>query len=284
MQYQQNNKSLIEVAKLNKDYSIKHFHRVEKDYSLICRKQKFVIPKLLKRRVVEWYHNALCHRWETCAELSIAQHFYLKELHKTVHDVCSKCKACQYLDKNKKQYGNLSPKEAEGQSWDVVCEDLIGRYRFKPKDGGKKYQMTNENGKIIYLQAVIMIGWIEICTVSSAQTNLVINQVELKWLTWYPLPSKVIVDQGNESLVKLKIMIQADYGIKIKAITSRNPLANSIWERVHQTIGNIIRTLKVQAMLLNDKNPWDWILASTMFALCTIEHITKHHTQAQLAF
>ena len=35
MQYQQNDKNLIETAKLNKDYSIKHFHEADKKYSLI---------------------------------------------------------------------------------------------------------------------------------------------------------------------------------------------------------------------------------------------------------
>jgi transposase InsO family protein len=35
-------------------------------------------------------------------------------------------------------------------------------------------------------------------------------------------------------------MIEKDYGIKIKGTTVRNPQANAIIERVHQTIGNII--------------------------------------------
>ena len=45
MQYQQNNKPLIETTKLNKNYLIKHFHGADKQYSLICRKHKIVIPK-----------------------------------------------------------------------------------------------------------------------------------------------------------------------------------------------------------------------------------------------
>ena len=72
MQYQQNNKPLIETAKLNKYYSIKHFHGADKKYSLICRKHKIVIHKLLGKQVVQWYHNALCHPGETHTELSIA--------------------------------------------------------------------------------------------------------------------------------------------------------------------------------------------------------------------
>ena len=103
--------------------------------------------------------------------------------------------------------------------------------------------MTTKNGKTFYLQAVTMIdpasGWIEICMVPSACADLVSNIVELAWLTRYPLPSKVIVDHGNEFLVEFETMIQADDGITVKPITSRNPQANSILERVHQTIGNI---------------------------------------------
>ena len=50
MRYQENDKSLIETAKLNKDYSTKHFHRVDKKYSLICAKHKIVIPKPLEKK------------------------------------------------------------------------------------------------------------------------------------------------------------------------------------------------------------------------------------------
>ena len=54
-------------------------------------------------------------------------------------------------------------------------------------------------------------GWIEICTILSACADLVSNQVELAWLNRYPLPSKVIVDHGNEYLAKFKNTIQANY-------------------------------------------------------------------------
>ena len=105
MRYHQNNKYLIGTAKSNKDYSIKHFNGADKKYSLICTKYKIGIPKLIEKQVVEWYHNALCHSGETSTELSIAQQFYWKKLPKTVYDVCSRYKACQFLKRNKKQYG-----------------------------------------------------------------------------------------------------------------------------------------------------------------------------------
>ena len=118
--------------------------------------------------------------------------------------------------------------------------------------------MTTKSGRSVYLQAVTMIdpttGWIEIRNVPSAQADLFAKQVELSWLTRYPLPNKVIVDRGNEFLAEIGEMIINDYGITVKSTTSRNHQANAMLERVYQTISNIPRIFKVQNMVLDDKN------------------------------
>ena len=139
--------------------------------------------------------------------------------------------------------------------------------------------MTTKSEESIYLQKVTMIdldtGWIEIRVVPSARANLVSNQVELAWLTHYPLPSKV---------AKFREIIINDYDIKVKPITSRNPLGNATLERVHQTIDNILRTFKIQSMMLDDKNLRDCILGSTKFSLRAMVYTTTQHTPAQLVF
>ena len=82
MQYHENNKSLIETAKSNNEYSIKHFHMVDKKYSLICRKHKIVIPKVLEKQVVD--HNALSVRRNSYWAID-GSTFLLDNLHKTAH-------------------------------------------------------------------------------------------------------------------------------------------------------------------------------------------------------
>ena len=77
-------------------------------------------------------------------------------------------------------------------------------------------------------------------------------------------------------------MAKEDCGIKLKPITTRNPQANAIVERVHQTIGNIIRTFNVQA--LNDDDPWTGMLAATMFAVRATYHTTLQASPMQLVF
>ena len=64
----------------------------DKNYNLKGIKHKIVIPKLIEKYVVEWYHNALCHPGETHTELSIVQHFCWKHLRKTKNEICSNCK------------------------------------------------------------------------------------------------------------------------------------------------------------------------------------------------
>ena len=124
MQDQQNDKDLLKIAQNSKDYSIQNFHGADKKYSLICKNRKIVIPKQLQKQVVEWYHNALCHPGETRTELSISQHVYWKKLRKTVHEICTKCKTCQILKRNKKQYRNLPPKKWRRKE---ISKDTKGR-------------------------------------------------------------------------------------------------------------------------------------------------------------
>ena len=62
------------------------------------------------------------------------------------------------------------------------------------------------------------------------------------------------MDRENEFLAECREMISNDYGIMVKAITSRNSQAYVILERKHQTISNILRTFKVQNIVLDVKN------------------------------
>ena len=62
-------------------------------------------------------------------------------------------------------------------------------------------------------------------------------------------------------------MIANDYGIPCNSISVRDPQANAIVERAHQTIGNIIYTLKIQKMDLNNAIPWEGILSPIVLAI-----------------
>ena len=89
--------------------------------------------------------------------------------------------------------------------------------------------MKRQKRKDVYLQAVTMIdpatGWIEIRSVPEARADLVANEVELAWLTRYPLPDKIIVHRGKDFLAEFKTMMANDNGIQYNFISSRKPQA-----------------------------------------------------------
>ena len=53
---------------------------------------------------------------------------------------------------------------------------------------------------------------------------------------------------------------------------------------VHKTIVYIILTSKILEMDLDNVNPWEGILLSTMFAIQSTVHTTTQHTPSQLVF
>ena len=79
-------------------------------------------------------------------------------------------------------------------------------------------------------------------------------------------------------------MLVHDYGIKRKPITVRNPQANAIVERIHQVIGNIIRTFDLENNYLDKKDPFKGVLAAAAFAVRSTYHTTLKKMPGQLVF
>jgi hypothetical protein len=85
-------------------------------------------------------------------------------------------------------------------------------------------------------------------------------------------------------MAEFATMVKHDYGITVKAITTRNPQANAILERIDATIGNIIRTHQVLETELDEDDPWSGILAAAMYATRATIHTTLKATPMQLVF
>ena len=71
----------------------------------------------------------------------------------------------------------------------------------------------------------------------------------------------------------------------VNKTTTQNPQANAILERIHQTIGNMVRTVRVQDNPNIDKeDPFSGILAAVAFATRATVHTTLGATPSQLVF
>ena len=126
-------------------------------------------------------------------------------------------------------------------------------------------------------------SWLEIKNIDNKRADNIANVVEQAWLTKYPWPNEITYDRGSEFMAEFAAMVKNDYGIKQRPATTRNPQANSIIERVHQTIGNILRTLNISDTD-STLESWNGVLAAVMFAIRSTYHTTLQATPMQLVY
>ncbi|CAJ1938684.1 unnamed protein product, partial [Cylindrotheca closterium] len=161
--------------------------------------------------------------------------------------------------------------------WDTLCIDLIGPYVIK-EQGKRKWE----------LHCLTMIdpatGWFKIAEIPDKRADTVSNKLEQTWLVRYPWPQHVILDRGSEFMAEVHEMLKNDYGCTVNQTTTRNPQANAIVERVHQIIGNMIRTFFVDDTELGEKDPYTGILSAVALATRATIYTTLNTTPSQLVF
>ena len=86
-------------------------------------------------------------------------------------------------------------------------------------------------------------------------------------------------------MAEVKTMLKTEHGVKVNQTTTRNPQANAILERIHQTIGNMIRTFQLPTNSNVDENdPFTGLMCAVAFATRATMHTTSDETSCQLVF
>ena len=78
--------------------------------------------------------------------------------------------------------------------------------------------------------------------------------------------------------------MEQEYGIKSKPDSSGNPQANTIIERIHKLLGNLIRYFNLHDKYVDDADPWMGILAAADFVVQATYHRIKQKCPGQLVF
>ena len=271
-----------EIKKLlrekSEQYKQTRFDFGDTQYSLVTRDGKIVVPKALQKSGVKWYHELLMHPGETRTELTMGQHFTWRGMRKTVEDICGKCQACQLQKPKLKRLGHLPPKLPEEIPWERLCIDLIGPYTIGSKD----------KSDVATLHCLTMIdpvtGWFEIAEIPAKRADVIFNVLEQTWLVRYPRPAEIIMDRGKEFAAEVRDELQNEYGVIRKLITTRNPQANSMVERAHQTIHNMIATQNIERKQDLPGGSWAGILSAVAFAMRATIHTTMRATPMQLVY
>jgi transposase InsO family protein len=122
----------------------------------------------------------------------------------------------------------------------------------------------------------------EIAEIPRKSADVVLNVQT--WLVRYPRLAEIIIDRGREFAAEVKRELQQEYGIVRKLITTRNPQANSMVERAHQTISNMIATKSITGKRSLPDGSWAGILSAGAFAMRATLHTTLRATPMQLVF
>ena len=94
-------------------------------------------------------------------------------------------------------------------------------------------------------------GWFKMAQIPNKTAAEIEDITENNWFTRYPLPQRNEFDHCTDFMAEFAKMCHNNYSLKRKPITTRNPQSNAIIERIHQTIGNIIRRFDVSNIVNN---------------------------------
>ncbi len=231
----------------------------------------------MRKRILHWYHDALQHPGINRTERTIRQHLTWPGLSDDVAKHVESCHKCQLCKNPRTKYGHLKPRTFEDKPWDTLCVDLVG-----------PYSVTDKHGKELSLHAMTMCdpatGWFEIVEIPNKKSVTCALLLDRTWFSRYPRPKRCIFDNGSEFLGKDFQEMLESYDVKTVPTTVKNPQANYV-ERVHQTLGNMIRTYELDTEHEFDyDDPWSGILANCAWAIRSTAHTVMDATPAQLIF
>ena len=263
----------------------KYEQTVHEGHEIIMFNKKLFVPNKLREKMINWYHHYLIHPGAARLAKTIQQSCDWPGLVTQTKRMVDKCVICKKFKKtNKPKYGKLPIKEVETIPWAEVHIDLIGPYTVKT-------QKLDTKGLPIELTLVAMefidpvTGWFEIVQVpstdqSSARISQLFNQT---WVSRYPRPQRVRFDNGSE-FKKNFIPLLKDFGIKPKPTSIKKNQSNAIVERVHQVVGDMLRTHDLNNNDFDELDPWGSILQDIAWAIRSTHHTTNKASPGQLVF
>ena len=235
------------------------------------KKKAIVIPQILQYPTVRWLHSILGHAGSTRLLATISSHFWFPQMKQMISDYVQKCPYCQRYNKQNQKYGQVPPKNIEHlQPWDEVCVDLIGPWKVVINQFEYFFRALTCIDPIMNLP--------EIIPINNTTSLEVANAFEDHWLSRY---------NGNEFLGwEFTVMLRRN-NIKSVPTTVKNPQANAMVERMHQSISTMLaisiqenppKSYEEAANLVQSK------CMTTQFALRATIHSIMKISPGELAF
>jgi hypothetical protein len=163
--------------------------------------------------------------------------------------------------------------------WEEVAIDLIGPWEVKV------------NGRKVEFNALTCIdtasNLVELIRIDNKTTRNIRDKFTQCWLCRYPRPMRCVHDKGGEFIGSSFQWLLELFSIKDVCSTSKNPQSNAVCERMHQTVGNVLRTLvhaNPPQNMTQARDIIDDALATAMHAMRTTVATTLGSAPGALAF
>ena len=175
-------------------------------------------------------------------------------------------------------FSDVPPRNDTNQPWEEVAVDLAGPWEIEVTQLGKvkifTFTIIDTSTNLAEIKRI------------DNKTSAHISQLFVnEWLSRYPRPLRCIHDKGGEFVgFPFQDMLRRN-GIRAVRITTKNPQANAIIERLHLTMGNMLCTQLKQAPTVATAIEYvDNILASITYATRVATHRTLQISPGSLVF
>ena len=229
---------------------------------------KIALPRNMIPQTLTFYHSILGHPGSRRLRDTLQARYF----HPQLRSYCERfhCDICQREKLPGPGYGFLPERELNAEPWTEVAVDLIGPW---------KIEVNNVEVELNALTCIdTTTNLVELIRIDNKQMDHIRDKFTQAWLCRYPLPQRCVHDNGKEFVGyefqrRLEIL-----GIKDVPTTSRNPQSNAVCERMHQTVGNILRTMLKSNPPQNMQEAQDILDA----ALSTVMHALRSNISTAL--
>ena len=238
---------------------------------------RIALPLNMLQPTIKWFHQVMGHPGQKRLRETLHQRYYHPQLRRYIDRY--NCEHCQKHKLSGPGYGLLPEREMRIAPWEECAVDLIGPWQI------------NVRGKTVEFNALTCIdtasNLVELIRIDNKSSPHIAHKFQQSWLARYPLPRRCVHDMGGEFIGGAFQSTLTQLNIKDVCSTSKNPQSNSICERMHQTVGNILRTLLYSnppQNMTQARDILDSALATAMHAMRTTVATTLGSTPGSLAF
>jgi len=125
----------------------------------------------------------------------------------------------------------------------------------------------------------------EMVEIGEKTADTMANWLEIHWLARHPWPTEITMDEGKEFAKEVGETLTNECGVKRKIFASRDPQADSMIERCHKTLHNMIRSAQIKDRRDSDSFlGFKGVLAARWKAMNSAMHTTARATPTQFVF